>query len=79
MPVALSFTLETDGKLPTGDRLADAIEIVDAATGSLPGLLHDQLRAPDALREHVARRRRVVKAAARHPRQRVEAEPRRTQ
>jgi homocysteine S-methyltransferase len=34
MPVALSFTLETDGKLPTGDRLADAIGIVDAATGS---------------------------------------------
>ena len=34
MPVALSFTLETDGKLPTGERLADAIGIVDAATGS---------------------------------------------
>jgi homocysteine S-methyltransferase len=34
IPVALSFTLETDGKLPTGDRLADAIGIVDAATAS---------------------------------------------
>jgi S-methylmethionine-dependent homocysteine/selenocysteine methylase len=36
MPVALSFTLETDGKLPTGDRLADAIGAVDKATGAYP-------------------------------------------
>jgi S-methylmethionine-dependent homocysteine/selenocysteine methylase len=36
MPVALSFTVETDGRLPTGQTLADAIREVDAATGSLP-------------------------------------------
>lgn len=36
MPVAISFTLETDGRLPTGDRLKDAIEAVDAATGRGP-------------------------------------------
>lgn len=36
MPVALSFTLETDGKLPTGDRLGDAIAAVDAATDGYP-------------------------------------------
>lgn len=33
MPVAISFTLETDGKLPTGQTLAAAIEQVDEETG----------------------------------------------
>jgi len=32
LPVAISFTVETDGRLPTGDRLAEAIAEVDAAT-----------------------------------------------
>src|SRR3546814_10695798 len=32
----LSFTVETDGRLPTGDPLGAAIEAVDAATGSYP-------------------------------------------
>lgn len=32
MPVAISFTLETDGRLPSGDTLAQAIEATDAAT-----------------------------------------------
>jgi homocysteine S-methyltransferase len=36
IPVAISFTLETDGRLPTGDTLADAIRIVDAETGGGP-------------------------------------------
>jgi homocysteine S-methyltransferase len=36
MPVVISFTLETDGRLPTGDRLGDAIETVDARTGGAP-------------------------------------------
>ena len=33
LPVAISFTVETDGRLPTGDRLEDAIAAVDEATG----------------------------------------------
>lgn len=33
IPVAVSFTVETDGRLPTGDRLGDAISRVDEATG----------------------------------------------
>lgn len=33
VPVVISFTLETDGKLPTGQALKDAIVEVDAATG----------------------------------------------
>ncbi|HEU5102858.1 MAG TPA: homocysteine S-methyltransferase family protein [Roseiflexaceae bacterium] len=36
MPAAISFTVETDGKLPTGQTLQEAIEIVDEATGSAP-------------------------------------------
>ena len=36
IPVAISFTVETDGRLPTGDSLRDAIEAVDEATGSYP-------------------------------------------
>jgi homocysteine S-methyltransferase len=32
MPVAISFTVETDGSLPSGQRLADAISEVDSAT-----------------------------------------------
>ena len=33
MPVVIGFTVETDGRLPSGDSLADAITAVDAATG----------------------------------------------
>ena len=33
LPVAMSFTVETDGRLPTGQPLAEAIEQVDAETG----------------------------------------------
>lgn len=36
MPVVISFTVETDGRLPTGQSLQDAIEAVDAATQSAP-------------------------------------------
>jgi S-methylmethionine-dependent homocysteine/selenocysteine methylase len=36
MPVAISFTLETDGRLPTGQRLDEAIAEVDEATRGAP-------------------------------------------
>jgi len=36
MPVVISFTVETDGKLPTGQSLQQAIEQVDAATDRHP-------------------------------------------
>jgi S-methylmethionine-dependent homocysteine/selenocysteine methylase len=36
MPSVISFTLETDGKLPTGQTLGEAIEAVDAETGRAP-------------------------------------------
>ncbi|MDF3031550.1 MAG: homocysteine methyltransferase [Moraxellaceae bacterium] len=36
LPVAISFTVETDGRLPTGQELPAAIAAVDAATGTYP-------------------------------------------
>jgi S-methylmethionine-dependent homocysteine/selenocysteine methylase len=36
MPVAISFTVETDGRLPSGDTLAEAIGRTEAATGGYP-------------------------------------------
>ena len=36
MPCALSFTLETDGKLPTGETLREAITVVDMETAASP-------------------------------------------
>ncbi len=36
MPVVISFTVETDGNLPTGQTVRDAVADVDAATGGAP-------------------------------------------
>ena len=36
MPIVISFTVETDGKLPSGQTLKDAIEEVDKATNNTP-------------------------------------------
>jgi S-methylmethionine-dependent homocysteine/selenocysteine methylase len=36
MPVVISFTVENDGRLPTGQTLKEAIEFVDEATQSAP-------------------------------------------
>ncbi|GJL86147.1 MAG: homocysteine S-methyltransferase [Micavibrio sp.] len=36
MPVAIGFTVETDGRLPSGQPLKEAIEQVDAETNSVP-------------------------------------------
>jgi S-methylmethionine-dependent homocysteine/selenocysteine methylase len=36
MPVALSFTVETDGRLPTGDSLQVAVDQIDDATAGYP-------------------------------------------
>jgi S-methylmethionine-dependent homocysteine/selenocysteine methylase len=36
LPAVISFTVETDGRLPTGQTLKEAIEAVDAATARAP-------------------------------------------
>ena len=37
LPVVVSFTVETDGRLPSGETLAEAIAATDAATGATTG------------------------------------------
>jgi S-methylmethionine-dependent homocysteine/selenocysteine methylase len=36
LPVVIALTVETDGRLPTGQTLKDAIEEIDAETGAAP-------------------------------------------
>ena len=47
LPVALSFTVETDGTLPTGQTLADAIAQVDRATSEYPSYYMINCAHPD--------------------------------
>jgi S-methylmethionine-dependent homocysteine/selenocysteine methylase len=47
MPVAISFTVETDGRLPTGESLGEAIERVDAETKSGPAYYMINCAHPD--------------------------------
>ncbi|WP_299971455.1 homocysteine S-methyltransferase family protein [uncultured Roseobacter sp.] len=47
MPVAISFTVETDGCLPSGQTLAEAIDVVDAATDSYPAYYMINCAHPD--------------------------------
>jgi S-methylmethionine-dependent homocysteine/selenocysteine methylase len=47
MPVVISFTVETDGALPDGTRLRDAIVAVDAATDAAPAYYMVNCAHPD--------------------------------
>ena len=63
LPAAISFTVETDGKLPSGQPLGEAVEAVDAATGGSPAYymvncahpthFEDALRAGGAWRDRI--------------------------
>ena len=52
MPVAISFTLETDGKLPSGETLAQAIERTDDETGGYPVYYMINCAHPTHFQEH---------------------------
>ncbi len=54
LPVVISFTVETDGRLPTGDKLSEAIEAVDQATGNAPAYYMINCAHPDHFRGTVA-------------------------
>jgi len=43
MPFAISFTVETDGRLPTGQTLKEAIEAVDEVTDRAAAYFNDTL------------------------------------
>ncbi len=75
MPVVVSFTVETDGLLPSGQDLAAAIEEVDVGNGRRSGVLHGELRAPDPLRGRPRGRRLVAGADQGHSRERLDDEP----
>ncbi len=47
LPIAIAFTVETDGKLPSGEVLAEAIQRVDAATGEYPAYYMINCAHPD--------------------------------
>lgn len=70
MPVAISFTTETDGRLPSGQTLESAIAQVDVATGAGPAYYMINCAHPthfmDALKEGAwwTRRIRGVRANA---------------
>ena len=55
MPVVISFTVETDGRLPTGQTLKDAISTVDLATGSAPTYYMINCAHPDHCRDAIAK------------------------
>jgi S-methylmethionine-dependent homocysteine/selenocysteine methylase len=52
IPCVISFTVETNGRLPTGDSLAEAVEAVDAATQRAPAYFMINCAHPDHF-EHV--------------------------
>lgn len=52
MPVAISFTVETDGRLPSGETLADAIRLTDEASDGYPAYYMINCAHPDHF-EHV--------------------------
>jgi S-methylmethionine-dependent homocysteine/selenocysteine methylase len=49
MPVVISFTTETDGRLPSGTTLAEAIEATDEASGGHPAYYMINCAHPDHL------------------------------
>lgn len=51
LPTIVSFTVETDGRLPTGDSLGDAVRATDAATGSAPLYYMINCAHPDHFRD----------------------------
>ncbi len=51
LPIAVSFTVETDGRLPTGQPIGEAIAEVDAATGQGAAYFMINCAHPDHFRE----------------------------
>lgn len=54
LPVVISFTVETDGRLPSGDLLEEAIRAVDATTEGAPAYYMVNCAHPDHFRDTIA-------------------------
>ena len=77
LPSAISFTVETDGRLPNGQALGDAIEEVDGATGGAPAYYMINCAHPTHFEAVLPDGRGVAAADPRPAGQRVHDEPRR--
>lgn len=51
IPLAVGFTVELDGRLPSGDTLEDAVEKVDKMTGAYPSYYMVNCAHPDHIRK----------------------------
>lgn len=54
LPVVISFTVETDGRLPTGESLREAVAATDAATDGAPIYFMVNCAHPDHFRDVLA-------------------------
>jgi S-methylmethionine-dependent homocysteine/selenocysteine methylase len=54
LPIVVSFTVETDGRLPTGQMLGDAITAVDEATGAAAAYFMVNCAHPDHFAQQLA-------------------------
>ena len=77
LPCVVSFTVETDGRLPSGQPLREAVEQVDAETGGAPAYFMINCAHPTHFAEVLEEDGAVEGADPRPPRQRLEDEPRR--
>jgi len=59
IPVIISFTVETDGRLPTGQALDEAVRAVDAATGNGPAYFMINCAHPTHFQEALAGNPRI--------------------
>ena len=78
VPVAISFTVETDGNLPTGDTLGRCRCCRRRGDPRLSGLLYDQLRAPHAFCRVAGGKCAVDRPHSRRARECVHLQPCRT-
>ena len=68
LPVTISFTVETDGRLPSGEPLGEAIEAVDAATDGAAAYFMVNCAHPIHFAAAARGRRRLAGADRRRPR-----------
>ena len=78
LPVVISLTVETDGRLPTGQMLKDAIHQIDAETGSAPAYYMINCAHPTHFESALLAGEPWIKEIAGNSRQCLDAQPRRT-
>ena len=77
IPAAISFTLETDGRLPSGDSLASAIERTDGETGGYPAYYMINCAHPTHFASVLQEDARLARSHSRTAGECLEAQPRR--